>query len=96
MAAPTLAWLRRDLRRADNPALAAAAAEGPAIPPCGRRDARAARARRGLDKSLRALAAAPEAKGSRLAVRRGTTAEVVRALAEETGARALAAIKPGA
>jgi deoxyribodipyrimidine photo-lyase len=80
---------------ADNPALAAAVAEGgPVIPLFVLDEARDVRTpgaagRWWLDKSLRALTAALAAKGSRLILRRGPAAEVVRALAEEVGAGAV-------
>ncbi|GGL23181.1 cryptochrome/photolyase family protein [Caulobacter rhizosphaerae] len=80
---PVIVWLRNDLRLADNPALAAAAATGrlviplyifdesPSVRPMG------AASLWWLDKSLTALAASLEAIGSRLILRRGPTREVL-------------------
>ena len=91
--APTLLWLRRDLRLADHPALCAALARGGPVIPIFIRDG-----------SVEALAAAPKWRlglalecfgrslgdaGSRLILRSGDALEVLRALAEETGARAV-------
>jgi deoxyribodipyrimidine photo-lyase len=95
MTSPTLLWFRRDLRLADNPALAAAVAEGePVIPVYVLDETEDVRAPGAaglwwLDRSLRALTADLEAKGSRLILRRGQAAEVLKALAEETGAGAV-------
>lgn len=92
---PTIVWFRRDLRVEDNPALTVAAAggqpviglfvleEGPDVRPLG------GAARWWLDRSLRALAASLEARGSRLILRRGPPREVVRQVVEETGAGGL-------
>ncbi|MDM7916518.1 MAG: deoxyribodipyrimidine photo-lyase, partial [Candidatus Eisenbacteria bacterium] len=93
---PTLVWFRQDLRLQDHPALAAAAARGgPVIPvyvwapeeegawPPG------AASRWWLHGSLGSLAASLSAIGSRLVVRTGRSAEVLRALAGETGADAV-------
>jgi deoxyribodipyrimidine photo-lyase len=89
---PVVVWFRRDLRLLDNPALAAAAAEGrPVIPvylhdpllegrPIGAASAW------WLDKSLQALAASLERIGSRLVLRSGDAIETLVALAAETGA----------
>ena len=87
---PILVWLRNDLRLADNPALAEAAATGrpviplyildetPGVRPMG------AASLWWLDKSLAALAASLEALGSRLILRRGPA----RAVLEEVVAQA--------
>ena len=96
----TIWWIRRDLRLADNLALAAAAAEGRAVVPVfvldpavlGARYHRAADKRRsfllhglaGLDRELRE-------HGSRLIVRQGSALEVLSALAAETHARSIVA-----
>jgi deoxyribodipyrimidine photo-lyase len=92
---PLILWFRRDLRLADHPALEAAIATGrPVIPLYILEEAEGVR-RPGaaslwwLDKSLRALAADLEARGSRLILRRGDAARIVEALARETGAAAL-------
>ncbi|WGM38877.1 deoxyribodipyrimidine photo-lyase [Caulobacter sp. NIBR1757] len=90
--APTLLWLRQDLRLADNPALQAA--EGPVIPVYILDETGGVRPMGGaslwwLDKSLAALAAGLEARGSRLILRRGPAARVLAELIEETGASAV-------
>jgi len=93
---PTLVWYRLDLRLNDHPALAWAAARGgPVIPvfvwapeeeaPW----APGAASRWWLHHSLGALAAALEARGARLVVRRGPTIDALRALVHETGATAV-------
>lgn len=92
MSVPTLLWLRRDLRIADQAALAAAAAEGPVVPvyildddtPKHRR--MGAASRWWLHHSLTRLDAALRARGSRLILRRGAAEQVLAALADETGA----------
>lgn len=91
----TIVWFRRDLRLDDNPALEAALrAGGPVIAlyvldqTQGLRTPGAA-SLWWLDKSLAALGASLEAIGSRLVLRRGPAADIVRALAAETGATAV-------
>ncbi|MFO1014291.1 MAG: deoxyribodipyrimidine photo-lyase [Caulobacteraceae bacterium] len=94
MPSPTLLWFRRDLRLADNPALAfALKAGGPVIPvfilddssgrPLG------GASRWWLDKSLSALAGSLAARGSRLVLRRGPALPVLMGLLQETGASAV-------
>lgn len=91
--APVLLWLRRDLRLDDHPALAAALRTGERVLPVFIHDestetlGAAPRFRLGL--SLGALAAALEARGSRLVLRRGRAEEVLAALVAETGAGAV-------
>jgi deoxyribodipyrimidine photo-lyase len=92
----TIVWLRNDLRLADNPALADAAARGPVVPvyiwapeeegdwPPG------AASRWWLHRSLDALDAGLRRHRSRLVIRRGPALETLRALAAETGAGAVA------
>ena len=81
--APVILLFRRDLRLADNPAVAAAAASGrPVIPLYVLDESEGVRPLGGagrwwLDKSLRALAAALQAKGSRLVLARGDLADAV-------------------
>ena len=96
---PAILWLRRDLRLADQPALAAAmAAGGPVIPvfvlddetPKHRR--MGAASRWWLHHSLASLDAALRGCGSRLVLRRGKADDVLAALAAETGARAIHAL----
>ncbi len=95
MTTPTILWFRRDLRLADNPALAQAAAEGgPVIPLFVLDENEGVRAPGAaglwwLDRSLRALAQDLEAKGSRLILRKGPAADVLRGLVAETGAEAV-------
>ncbi|RZF66432.1 deoxyribodipyrimidine photo-lyase [Sphingomonas populi] len=92
MTDPTILWLRRDLRLADQAALAAAAHEGPVIPvyilddETPRHRAMGGASRWWLHHSLAALDEALRAKGSRLILRRGGAAATLAALAEETGA----------
>lgn len=94
--APAIVWFRQDLRLTDNPALLAAAASGgPVIPVFiwapeeegawapGRG------ARWWLPRSLSALDAALQERGSRLLFRRGPSLDALRALAAETGAAAV-------
>ena len=92
MTKPTLLWLRRDLRLADQAALAAAVAEGPAVPvyvlddetPKHRKMGAASRwwlhhSLESLDKDLRA-------RGSRLIFRRGRCEEELAKIAAAVGA----------
>ncbi|MFF2029431.1 cryptochrome/photolyase family protein [Arthrobacter sp. NPDC058192] len=92
----TLVWLRDDLRLDDNPALAEAAALGtsltvvyvldevsPGIRPLG------GAVKWWLHHSLARLGAALEAAGSRLVLRRGPAASIIRDLAAETSAGTL-------
>ena len=92
LARPVIVWFRRDLRLADHAALHAAACSGrpvlplfvlesdsPVRPPGGA-------GRWWLDKSLTALSAALEARGSRLVLRRGDPAAVLPELIRSTGA----------
>ncbi|MGA8529810.1 MAG: deoxyribodipyrimidine photo-lyase, partial [Acidobacteriaceae bacterium] len=88
-----LLWLRQDLRLADHPALRAALATGlPIVPvfvwaPEDEGDeAPGAASRWWLHQSLAALERSLRAKGSRLVIRRGPTAEALLRLAAETGA----------
>ena len=92
MTAPTIVWLRRDLRLADQAALAAAAAEGPVVPVYILDDETPKHRKMGgasrwwLHHSLDALGKALDAKGSRLILRAGKSVEVLGALAQELGA----------
>ena len=91
----TLVWFRLDLRLADNPALAAAAARGAVTPvfvwapeeeghwPPG------AASRWWLQQSLRALDASLRRRGSGLVLRRGPSLQALRELIRETGANAV-------
>ena len=99
MTAPHIVWFRRDLRLADQPALSAAAAAGPVIPVYvlddeGPRDhALGGASRWWLHHSLTCLSRALAARGSRLILRRGDAAEQIAALAQETGAAAVHAVR---
>ena len=92
----TLVWFRRDLRLADNPALAVAAEAGSAVVPVFVLDevhpcawTPGGASRWWLHHSLAALAEALAAKGLPLVLRRGDPAEILPALAAETGAAAV-------
>ena len=88
---PTIYWMRRDLRLADNPGWeAACAGPGPVIPvflldPVIETGYGAAPKWR-LEQSIAALSRALEVCGSRLVLRRGDALESLRALVAETGA----------
>ncbi|MBN9478800.1 MAG: deoxyribodipyrimidine photo-lyase [Bordetella sp.] len=91
-APPVIVWFRRDLRLADNPALAAAVATGRPILPVYVLDEGGEGRRPGgaslwwLDKSLRALDAALRRRGGRLILRRGDSEAELRRLIDQTGA----------
>ncbi len=92
--APALVWLRNDLRIADNPALFHARESGAPVLPVFVLDESAphapgAASRWWLHHSLSSLDAALTAAGARLILRRGATADVLKALIEETGAGAV-------
>ena len=91
-----IVWFRRDLRLADNPALAAACARHATVVPLfvfapGEEGdwAPGAAQRWWLHHSLGAHAEALEALGARLIVRRGPTRTVLAELLDETGAEAV-------
>ncbi|WP_372708023.1 deoxyribodipyrimidine photo-lyase [Brevundimonas sp.] len=92
---PVILWFRQDLRLADNPALSHAVETGRSIVPVYILDQGAVARPMGsaslwwLDKSLRALAASLEARGSRLILRRGDSESELRRLIDETGAGAV-------
>jgi len=87
-----IAWLRRDLRLTDNPALYHAAMAGPVIAVYVLDDARAkghaygGASRWWLHHSLKSLGRALAERGSRLILRRGDTVEELAKLASEMGA----------
>jgi deoxyribodipyrimidine photo-lyase len=88
-----LVWFTRDLRLADNAALTHAVASGRSVLACYVHDERptaalaeGAASRWWLGRSLAALAAALQAKGGRLVLRRGEPGRVLEALALESGA----------
>jgi deoxyribodipyrimidine photo-lyase len=93
MTAPVLVWLRRELRLADNAALAAAIASGRPVvvafvldEASGGAWAAGGASRWWLHHSLAALAADLRARGAGLVLRRGRFADVIPALAAEIGA----------
>ncbi|MDX5985261.1 cryptochrome/photolyase family protein [Sphingomonas echinoides] len=97
--APTLLWLRRDLRLADQPALAAAIGEGAIVPVYVLDDetpkhyAMGGASRWWLHHSLASLDADLRAVGSRLILRRGKCDAVLAELATETGANRVHCIR---
>jgi deoxyribodipyrimidine photo-lyase len=84
---PVILWLRQDLRLHDQPALIAAAQAGAVIP------VYVGAQRWWLHHSLAALADSLAAKGSRLILRRGRSAEVLASLLQETGASQVHALR---
>ncbi|WP_221032527.1 cryptochrome/photolyase family protein [Actomonas aquatica] len=95
-AAPTIVWLRQDLRLQDHAALAAAVDRGEAVVPVYILDdaaegawAMGGASRWWLHHSLTALAAAIQERSGRLIVRQGNSAEVLGQLIKELGAGAL-------
>ena len=98
MTAPTIVWLRQDLRLADQAAFAAAAAQGPVVPLYVLDDETPGRWKTGgaqrwwLHHSLAALARDLAAAGAPLVLRRGRAVEEVVRLAAETGARQVHAL----
>ena len=99
MTAPVLLWLRRDLRLFDQPALAAALADGPVVPvyvlddESPRHRVMGAASRWWLHHSLASLDADLRAAGSRLILRRGAADVVLAAVAAEVGAGRVHAIR---
>ena len=91
--APTLVWFRQDLRLSDNPALTAAVDRGgPVIPVFIWAPEEEGSWRPGaasawwLNRSLAALSAEFEKRGSRLIIRNGSTRKILVDLLAETGA----------
>jgi deoxyribodipyrimidine photo-lyase len=99
MHAPTILWLRQDLRLHDQAALAAAAEEGPVVPVYILDDASPGRwgvggaQRWWLHHSLERLGEALKAAGSRLILRRGESTAELERLAAETGATRVHALR---
>lgn len=92
MASPTLLWIRKEFRLADNPALVRAlAGDGPVIPVFildpETENAHGAASLWRLEQAIAAFSATLEEKGQRLILRRGEALASLRALIEETGAR---------
>ena len=99
MTVPSIVWLRQDLRLADQPAFAAAAAEGPVVPLYVLDDETPGRWKIGgaqrwwLHHSLAALARDLATAGAPLVLRRGRAADEVARLAREIGARRVHALR---
>jgi len=88
VATTAICWFRRDLRLADNAALAAALRGAEALVPVYVMPARCGRSEAGwLAHSLASLDAGLRKHGSQLMVRHGPAGEVLSALAGECGAR---------
>ena len=88
MTAPEIVWFRRNLRVADNPALAAACRSGAPVIGCYVIDKldRGGASRWWLHMSLASLAKSLQSIGIRLHVAEGNPAQVLQKLASETGA----------
>ena len=98
MSQRTIVWFREDLRLADNPALAAAAAGGAVLPVYLLDERIRGAGRWWLHHSLQALAGALEQRGARLILRRGEPAKLLRDLVTESAATSVtwnAATTPG-
>ncbi|WP_037490351.1 cryptochrome/photolyase family protein [Sphingobium indicum] len=99
MTKPVLLWLRQDLRLSDQPALLAALEEGPVIPlyvlddGAPRQWAMGGASRWWLHHSLTRLDESLRAKGSRLILRRGKSAEIVAQVAKQVGASSVHALR---
>ncbi|WP_068076345.1 cryptochrome/photolyase family protein [Novosphingobium lentum] len=99
MIGPRIVWLRRDLRLRDQPALHAAAGEGPVIPVYVLDDARPGRHRMGgatrwwLHHALADLSAELAGHGSQLVLRQGDAVAQIARIAREIGASAVHAIR---
>ena len=99
MSAPQIVWLRRDLRLVDQPALHAAAQAGPVVPVFVLDDAAAGdhayggASRWWLHHSLESLGRSLGKHRSRIVLRRGDAAAELAAIARETGASAIHAIR---
>ena len=100
MTAPVILWLRRDLRLADQPALAAAVVSRAPVIPVFILDDETPRHRKmggasrwWLHHSLTSFDAGLRKLGSRLILRAGRSDEVLAALANETGASAIHCIR---
>lgn len=92
---PVILWFRRDLRLADNPALAEAVSTGHPVLCVYIHDeiydgrVPGAASLWWLDKSLRALSASLSSRGASLILRRGDAKTELRRLIKETGAKAI-------
>lgn len=98
MNSPVIVWLRRDLRLSDQPAIAEAARQGPVVPvyvlddETPKHRGMGGASRWWLHHSLQSLDAALREKGSRLILRKGRSEDVLKAVAEEVGARSVHAL----
>jgi deoxyribodipyrimidine photo-lyase len=100
MTAPVILWFRRDLRLADQPALAAAVASGAPVIPIFILDDETPKHRKmggasrwWLHHSLKSLDADLQKLGSRLTYRRGNSNAILCELAEQTGASAVHCVR---
>lgn len=100
MTAPVILWFRRDLRLADQPAMAAAVETGAPVIPIFILDDETPKHRKmggasrwWLHNSLTSLDADFRKLGSRLIMRAGKSEEVLAALAKQTGASSLHCIR---
>ena len=99
MSAPQIVWLRRDLRLADQPAFHAAAEAGPVIPVYVLDQDRAGDHAYGaaslvwLHYSLEDLNKSLGSRRSQIVLRKGDAPQILAALADETGAEAIHAIR---
>ncbi len=95
---PVILWFRRDLRLSDQAALAAAASRGPVIPVYVLDEETPKHRKMGeaslwwLHHSLVSLGESLSAKGSRLILRRGVTADIVADIARKSGAKEIHAL----
>ncbi len=98
MTKPVLLWLRQDLRLSDQAALVAAVQAGPVIPlyilddDTPRHWAMGGAARWWLHHSLSRLDESLRAKGSRLILRQGKSADIIRQVAKQAGADSVYAL----
>ncbi len=100
MTAPVILWLRRDLRLADQPALAAAVASGAPVIPVYILDDETPKHRKmggasrwWLHHSLKSLDVDLREAGSRLILRRGNSNTILCELAQKTGASAVHCVR---
>ncbi|QKG71724.1 cryptochrome/photolyase family protein [Erythrobacter mangrovi] len=97
MQKPSIVWLRRDLRMADNPALYHAAKAGPVVAvyvlddDCAKDHAYGGASRWWLHHSLDSLSRSFGTRNARIILRRGDAVQELRKLAEETGATVIRA-----
>jgi deoxyribodipyrimidine photo-lyase len=98
MTSPTILWFRRDLRLSDQAAVAAASAKGSVIPvyvlddETPKHRIMGGASRWWLYHSLTSLDTDLRARGSRLILRRGSAANILAQLAQESGAQEIHAL----